>query len=310
MRSFSLSHVADDVLIRDLSNLVARDRTTTAEVLAHLAEVEVRKLYVPAGHPSLRSYCVGVLRMSDDEAGRRIHVANKARIYPALLEAIANGRLHLTGASLLAAHLTPENVGALLAASEHRSKSEIEHLVACIAPRPDVPTTLRPITVATPAGPPRVPGHVPEHARPLGFEPAPARANADRPAPEHDRPFAADVPPTGGHVPEHVAAPEVPAAGRHVPEHVAALLPPSRCAPCPPEAMSCEPRSIRKPTICSRAFRLWRAYPLVRAAFPKHSSERFGPASLSSRSASSARLTGRGRPVRTTAGTRATCPRT
>ena len=35
--------------------LVAKDRATTAELLAHLAEVDARKLYLPAAHPSMFS---------------------------------------------------------------------------------------------------------------------------------------------------------------------------------------------------------------------------------------------------------------
>jgi len=32
-------------LLRDLAAVVARERSTTAEVLAHIAEVDARKLY-------------------------------------------------------------------------------------------------------------------------------------------------------------------------------------------------------------------------------------------------------------------------
>ena len=45
MKSYSLSQVDDHVLLRDLVTLVSQDRTTTAAMLAHLAEVEERKLY-------------------------------------------------------------------------------------------------------------------------------------------------------------------------------------------------------------------------------------------------------------------------
>jgi len=41
----SLTHLSDQVLLRDLATLVGRDRTTTAELLAHLAEVDARRLY-------------------------------------------------------------------------------------------------------------------------------------------------------------------------------------------------------------------------------------------------------------------------
>ena len=44
MPCYSLSHLADHVLLRDLAALVAQDRTTTTALLAHLAEVDERKL--------------------------------------------------------------------------------------------------------------------------------------------------------------------------------------------------------------------------------------------------------------------------
>ena len=51
MRCYSLSHLSDGALLSGLSSLAARDRATTAELLAHLAEVDERKLYLPAAFP-------------------------------------------------------------------------------------------------------------------------------------------------------------------------------------------------------------------------------------------------------------------
>ena len=36
---YSLTHVSDSILLRDLHSLLARERAATAELLAHLAEV-------------------------------------------------------------------------------------------------------------------------------------------------------------------------------------------------------------------------------------------------------------------------------
>jgi hypothetical protein len=79
MNPYALSHLADPVLLHDLAALVARDRTTTAALLAHLAEVDERRLYLPAAHPSMFSYCVHVLRLSEDAAFKRIRAARVAR---------------------------------------------------------------------------------------------------------------------------------------------------------------------------------------------------------------------------------------
>ena len=45
MATYSLSHLSDGTLLHDLATLVARDRTITAQLLAHLAEVDARRLY-------------------------------------------------------------------------------------------------------------------------------------------------------------------------------------------------------------------------------------------------------------------------
>ena len=56
---------------------------------------------------------------------------------------IADGRLTLSTALLLAPHLTPENRDTLLRRSTHRSKREIEELIAEFAPREDVRSLIR-----------------------------------------------------------------------------------------------------------------------------------------------------------------------
>jgi hypothetical protein len=108
MRNYSLTHVSDVVLLRDLAELIARDRLTTAEILAHIAEGDARRLYAPAGYSSMHAYCVGELRLSEDAASKRIHAARAARRFPQLYVALAEGRIHLSGVCLLAPHLTEE----------------------------------------------------------------------------------------------------------------------------------------------------------------------------------------------------------
>ena len=54
---YSLSHLSDRALLRDLAALVAQDRATTAVLLAHIAEVDERRLYLPAAYDAgLRWY--------------------------------------------------------------------------------------------------------------------------------------------------------------------------------------------------------------------------------------------------------------
>ena len=56
---------------------------------------------------------------------------------------LGDGRLHLTGIAKLAPYLTAENRDVLLQRATHRSKRQIEELIAEIAPRPDAPALMR-----------------------------------------------------------------------------------------------------------------------------------------------------------------------
>jgi 5-methylcytosine-specific restriction endonuclease McrA len=143
MRAFSLSHLSDQTLLQDLAALVARDRVTTADLLAHLGEVDERQLHLPAGHSSMYAYCVRELHFSEQAAYRRIEAARRARQFPALLAAIADGRLHLTAVLMLGPHLREETARDLITAAAHKSKTELEELLAERFPKPDVPSLIR-----------------------------------------------------------------------------------------------------------------------------------------------------------------------
>ena len=115
------------------------------ELIAHLAEIDLRKLYRPAGYPAMYLYCVHEFHMSEGVAYRRVRAARVVRHFPAVLAAIADGRLHLDAVKLLAKHFRPRNVDALIAAATHRTSREVATLIAERFPSPDVPTTIRPL---------------------------------------------------------------------------------------------------------------------------------------------------------------------
>ncbi len=89
------------------------------------------------------SYCVGELHLSEDSAFKRIQAARVARQFPVIFEALAQGRVHLSAVGLLAPHLTEDTVEELLAAASHKSKAEIEQLLAERFPRPDLPALVQ-----------------------------------------------------------------------------------------------------------------------------------------------------------------------
>ncbi len=191
MPAFVFDQVPDERLLADLAELVATDRHTTAALLAHLAEVERRKLYLPAACSSMFVYATRVLRLSEDAAFKRIRAARIARRFPQILDAIAEGRVHLTAVVMLAPHLDEDNVEEILAAATHRTRFELEELVARLAPKPDLPTSLVPVDDESgplTAKPPLAPVGEAEEAA----EPPPALGEAEvaagpPPAPEVTR---------------------------------------------------------------------------------------------------------------------------
>jgi len=125
-----LTHLPDDALLRAVSALVARDRATTASLLAHLAEVDTRRLYLALGHPSMFAYAVEALHLSESAAYRRIHAARAVRRFPRLLALVASGELHLAAICVLAPHFTDELCAELVTAATHRSKAQVERWLA------------------------------------------------------------------------------------------------------------------------------------------------------------------------------------
>src|SRR5689334_6524529 len=135
MRQYSLTHLSDAALLKDLGTLVAQDRATTASLLAHIAEVDARKLYLPAGYPSMHAYCVDELRLSEDAAFKRIRAGRAARDFPALFDAVARGDLNLAAVNVLAPYLTQGNAAELIATATGKRRLEIEALLAARFPR-------------------------------------------------------------------------------------------------------------------------------------------------------------------------------
>ena len=145
MTRYSLTHLSNEVLRRELSNKAKNEKEATAELLAHIAEFDERKLYLPAAYPSMLRYCVGELGLSEEAAKKRVWVARAARRCPAVFEALADGRVHLSGLALLAVHLTPETVDELLGAAAHKSRDEIERVLAARFPKTEVAASVTPV---------------------------------------------------------------------------------------------------------------------------------------------------------------------
>src|SRR5262245_31617090 len=108
MKRFDLTQLSDDVLSRRIEDRASNEKNAIADVVAHIAEYDARRLHAPAGYPSMHAYCVRKLNISEGAAWRRIHVARKARQLPQIFEALADGRVHLSGMVLLVPRLTSD----------------------------------------------------------------------------------------------------------------------------------------------------------------------------------------------------------
>ncbi len=143
------AQTSDDDLLRRLTALVEDSRRVEAELVAHIGEVDDRRLYAREASPSMYAYGTEVLHLSEAEAYLRIAAARAARQHPLILDMLGDGRLHLSGIGKLAPHLTTVNAADVLARAAYRSKRQIEELVAEIAPRPDAPTSVRKLPTRT-----------------------------------------------------------------------------------------------------------------------------------------------------------------
>jgi hypothetical protein len=139
----SLKKLSDAELVGELKTLVGRERGATALLVAHLAEMDTRDIFLREGYSSLFAYCREALGLSDHEALNRIEAARAARRFPAILEMLTAGSVHLTAVRLLAPHLTADNYAQVLMCARGKTTEQIREMVAASSPRPDAPTSVR-----------------------------------------------------------------------------------------------------------------------------------------------------------------------
>jgi hypothetical protein len=141
----SLAQLSDDELLANTRRLVVQSNQLLAALLVHLAEVEVRGAHRTRSCASLYTYCIYELRFSEDAAARRSAAARFTTEFPALLEAVAAGELHLTGLLMIGPHLTPENHESVIGRAKFRTKKELAKLVRELNPLPEVPDRIEPL---------------------------------------------------------------------------------------------------------------------------------------------------------------------
>ena len=130
MHRFSRMHLSPEAAVKALDAIDVEEKSRVAEGIALLAVIDRRGDYLAAGFSCMRNYCMHRLHWSEDRTLRRLQVARKALSFPDLFEYLADGRLSVTTAAVVAPHLTESNSARLLLAAAYKSRPEITHLVA------------------------------------------------------------------------------------------------------------------------------------------------------------------------------------
>jgi hypothetical protein len=139
----SLEQLSNTSLLQETARLAATERGATTKLIVAIGEVDARRLYLGQSCSSMFVYCTQVLHLSEHAAYDRIEAARLARRFPAVLENLEDGSLTLTNLRLLTPQLTSASVEALLKEAAHKSKHQIEQLVARLRPEPPIPSTVR-----------------------------------------------------------------------------------------------------------------------------------------------------------------------
>jgi len=222
--------LSDSELLRRLSEAVRQSRRNEVGLVTLIAEVDARKLYARRSCSSMFAYCTELLHLSEHEAYLRIAVARASRKHPVLLTMLRDGRLHLAAIAKLGPHLTEANRDRVLKRAVHKTKLQVEELVAELIPRPDTPPVVRklPARFEPSMGQAPPPPHslLPSHPHPLAHpQPSPD------PKPSGDAQTSGRPGPQLG--PDRVEGPALNAASAETSSAPSAPTP-SAPAPSPP----------------------------------------------------------------------------
>jgi len=169
----TLSRLSPAELTNRLYELRSDERQLLVEFLAHLGELDRRKVAVDLGFPSSFEFCVQHLGLSSSATFRRLTAARLLMRFPILADYLREGRLGLTTLVVLRDVLCDERLGEILDRASGRTEDEVRALVAALAPRPAVPDLVRRLPERRSAARPSAEGEPP---RSLDLFEAPARA--------------------------------------------------------------------------------------------------------------------------------------
>ncbi len=139
-----LTHLSDSEVLSSTLALIGERRRIIAALVAHLAEIDQRRIHLRAAYSSLYDFCTNKLEMSSGSACRHINGARLAQQFPIVLGHLRDGTLTLSNLELLRKHLTPDNHAELFAAAARKKKEKVAEMLAVRFPKPDVPDRIAP----------------------------------------------------------------------------------------------------------------------------------------------------------------------
>ncbi len=159
MKTRSLAHLIEQIhklssseLKRQTELLAEREHLQVARLIAHLAEVSLRRLHLELGYRNLFEYCVKRLGLSEGCTALRIQVSRVCHRHPMVLDALAGQRISLTVAGKLAPHLTDDNRERLIADCTGMTKRAAEEYLVHLAAKSVVSPGVRKRRVPARAG--------------------------------------------------------------------------------------------------------------------------------------------------------------
>ncbi len=121
-------------------------KQSESALLAALKEADTHRVFERFGLTSTYSYCLKVLKLSEDQAYAFIRVARLSREMPALQAAVETGRVNVSTLRKLAPVITPQNQAEWLAKAESLPRKVLEQEVARVAPQGSSPDRLKPLS--------------------------------------------------------------------------------------------------------------------------------------------------------------------
>src|ERR1700739_555121 len=100
----NVKSLSDQELLTSIETLVLNERELLTNILHHLREIEIRRLFSDLGFTSMFDYAMRKLGYSEDQACRRIKAARLLQEMPEIEEKLQSGALSLTTASMIQNH--------------------------------------------------------------------------------------------------------------------------------------------------------------------------------------------------------------